>query len=205
MQEEVKNILTKDPVLAKLISSVEPKGNMTASTQITQDIYFTLLDSIVSQQLSVKAADTIFKRFLNLFPNRYPAADLVISATTEQLRSVGLSFQKASYLKNTAEFFVQNDLTYEHLQLMSDEEIIRKLTKIKGIGQWTVEMLLMFVMNRSDVFPYDDLVVRNNVIKLYQVEGKGAELKRKVLAIAENWRPYRTIACKYIWRYKDSE
>jgi len=203
MDEIIKKALSKDPILLQLIESIDPKSNMTASTTKTTDIYFSLLDSIVSQQLSVKAADTIFKRFLNVFPNQYPAPDLVIAAPTEQLRSVGLSFQKAAYLKNTATFFLENDLTYETLLLLTDDEIIKTLVQIKGVGQWTVEMMLMFVLFRPDVFPYDDLVVRNNVIKLYNIEGKGAELKKKVLAVAENWRPYRTIACKYIWRYKD--
>jgi DNA-3-methyladenine glycosylase II len=203
MLENIRIVLEKDPIMKNLIGSIEPKVDMTNSTQSTKDIYFALLDSIVSQQLSVKAADTIFKRFLNLFPNQYPATDLVLAATTEQLRSVGLSFQKASYLKNTAQFFMENDLDHDSLQAYSDLEIIKMLTQIKGIGQWTVEMLLMFVLKREDVFPYDDLVVRNNVIKLYQIEGKGAELKRKVLLVSDQWRPYRTIACKYIWRWKD--
>jgi len=204
MDEIIKNTLAKDVILAKLIDSIDPKSNMTASTTITTDIYFSLLDSIVSQQLSVKAADTIFKRFLNLFPNQYPAADLLIAADTEQLRSAGLSYQKSSYLKNTAMFFLENDLSFESMRLLTDEEIIKTLVQIKGVGKWTVEMMLMFVLFRPDVFPYDDLVVRNNIIKLYNIDGKGAELKRKVMKIAENWRPYRTIACKYIWRWKDT-
>jgi DNA-3-methyladenine glycosylase II len=205
LADEIREKLSQDPVLLKLINEILPKVEMTASTQASTDIYFALLDSIVSQQLSVKAADTIFKRFLNLFPNQYPTAQLLIEMPTEQLRIAGLSYQKAGYLKNTAAFFSENDLDHASLQTFSDEEIIKLLTQIKGVGQWTVEMLLMFVMNRPDVFPYDDLVVRNNVVRLYEVEGKGAELKKKILTIAEQWRPYRTIACKYIWRWKDQK
>ncbi|MFN0049615.1 MAG: DNA-3-methyladenine glycosylase family protein [Cytophagales bacterium] len=205
LADEIREKLSQDPVLLKLINEILPKVEMTASTQASTDIYFALLDSIVSQQLSVKAADTIFKRFLSLFPNQYPSAKLLIEMPTEQLRSVGLSFQKAGYLKNTAVFFTENDFDHASLQTFSDEEIIKILTQIKGVGQWTVEMLLMFVMNRPDVFPYDDLVVRNNVVRLYELEGKGVELKKKILTIAEQWRPYRTVACKYIWRWKDQK
>lgn len=205
MYDQAIEFLNKDAVLARLIQTVDPKKNlMVTPSSGAADVYFTLLESIVSQQLSVKASDTIFQRFISLYPANYPSAELLFGTETEKLRSVGLSFQKAAYLKNVAAFALNNDISYEALNQFSDEEIISLLTQIKGVGRWTVEMLLMFTMNRPDVFPYDDLVIRNNIIKLYQIEGKGAELKKKIFSVAENWRPYRTLACKYIWKWKDT-
>lgn len=205
MYDQAIEFLNKDAVLARFIQTVDPKKNlMVTPSSGAADVYFTLLESIVSQQLSVKASDTIFQRFISLYPANYPSAELLFGTETEKLRSVGLSFQKAAYLKNVAAFALNNDLSYETLNQFSDEEIISLLTQIKGVGRWTVEMLLMFTMNRPDVFPYDDLVIRNNIIKLYQIEGKGAELKKKIFSVAENWRPYRTLACKYIWKWKDT-
>jgi DNA-3-methyladenine glycosylase II len=167
-------------------------------------IYYDLLESIVSQQLSVKAADVIFKRFLTLFPDQYPHPDQLCTIEIERLRSVGLSNQKANYLQNVARFALENDLESHDWDSMSDEEIIQFLTQIKGVGKWTVQMLLMFTIGRPDILPVDDLGIQQAMIRLFNLDANDKQLKNNMIARAEVWRPYRTIACRYLWRWKDT-
>ncbi len=169
----------------------------------TGDVYFNLMESIVSQQLSVKAADTIFKRFLALFPDQKPHAEWLLKVPAEQLRAVGLSGQKAGYLQNVALFSQENDLEQRDWSAMTDDEIIEMLTKIKGVGRWTVEMVLMFTLGREDVLPLDDLGIQQGFQKLYGLDEKGRDLKRKMVEIAEAWRPFRSVGCRFLWRWKD--
>ena len=167
------------------------------------DIYMALLSSIVSQQLSVKAADTIFNRFLDLYPGRYPQPEQLVKTRSTRLRAAGLSKQKSQYLKNVAGFALQdNGLDYDYLRAKTDDELISHLTQIKGVGRWTVEMLLMFTLDRKDVFPVDDLGIQQAIKRLYKLDQEGRELKQKMSAIAENWKPYRSIVCKYLWHWK---
>jgi len=167
-------------------------------------IYYDLLESIVSQQLSVKVADVIFKRFLTLFPDGYPHPEQMLAIDLERLRSVGLSNQKANYLRNVAQFSLENDLESRDWDSMSEAEIIQFLTQIKGVGKWTVEMLLMFTLGRPDVLPVDDLGIQQGMQKLFGIEETGKNLKARMIELAEPWRPYRTIACRYLWRFKDT-
>ncbi len=168
-------------------------------------IYYDLLESIVSQQLSVKVADVIFKRFLSLFPDNYPHPDTVVAIEFEKLRSVGLSGQKASYLQNVAQFAIDNDLENIDWASMSDEEILSFLTQIKGVGKWTVQMLLMFTLARPDIFPVDDLGIQQGMQRLFKIEEQNPRLlKIRMTELAEPWRPWRTVACRYLWRWKDS-
>jgi DNA-3-methyladenine glycosylase II len=199
MTKEILAHLSKDPKLASFIHKIE-----LPTIEVHNDIYLDLLDSIVSQQLSVKAAGTIFNRFLDLFPDRKPHAEYVIAQDTEILRGVGLSYQKASYIKNIAAYWIDNQENMNNWLSMSDDDIISELTKIKGVGKWTVQMILMFRLNRLDIFPVDDLGIRQGMIKLYGLEETGKELIKKMHTIAEPWRPYRTIASRYIWKYKDN-
>ncbi len=199
--EPVTYLQEKDPILAQIIQ------NTPAFKRVDwqQDVYLALLESIVSQQISVKAADSIFARFKELFENSYPSAEILVTKTDEELRSAGLSFQKINYLKNIAQFHIDRGIYYDQFQKLEDEEIVQFLIPIKGIGRWTVEMLLMFVMDRPDVFPIDDLVIRQKMIKAYNVENStGKQLYARLNEIAENWRPHRTLACRYLWRWKPS-
>jgi len=167
-------------------------------------IYFDLLESIVSQQLSVKVADVIFKRFLSLFSNNYPNPNLVVAIEFDKLRSVGLSGQKASYLQNVAKFALENDLEKMDWASMSDEEIVLFLTQIKGVGKWTVQMLLMFTLARPDIFPVDDLGIQQGMQRLFKIEEQNPRLlKIRMTELAKPWRPWRTVACRYLWRWKD--
>lgn len=191
--------LKKDKVLKKVIHSV---GEIKIKKDL--DLYLSLMSAIVSQQLSVKAANTIWKRFLALFVDGYPEATLVLQLSDDKLRSVGLSYQKAGYLKNIARFSLEKTLDYKDLKKIDDEALIDYLIEIKGVGRWTVEMILMFNLNRLDIFPKDDLGIQNGMKALYSIEHETKkELLIEMERCAENWRPYRTLACMYVWRYKD--
>ncbi|MBC8111922.1 MAG: DNA-3-methyladenine glycosylase 2 family protein [Verrucomicrobia bacterium] len=191
--------LSQDEILSPLIENI-----ILPEREASQDLYLALLRSVVSQQLSVKAAATIFKRFLQLFENEYPEATQLLQIDNPTLRNAGLSAQKTAYLKNIATFYVEKGLDYQTISQQTDEELIAYLTEIKGIGKWTVEMLLMFTLNRPDVFPADDLGIQNAMKKLYQLSASGKLLKKKMLEIAEKWQPYRTTACLYLWHWKDN-
>jgi DNA-3-methyladenine glycosylase II len=191
--------LSKDKQLKKVIQQVGPikmsKGN---------DLYFALMRSIVSQQLSVKAAETIFKRFLALFKEGYPHAKEVLKMKDDKLRAAGLSYQKAGYLKNIATFSIEKTLDYDELKGKPDDELIEYLVQIKGVGRWTVEMILMFSLGREDVFPKDDLGIQNGIKRMYRLEPSNKkELFAEMDRVAEKWKPYRTLACMYLWRFKD--
>lgn len=171
----------------------------------SRKVYFDLLESIVSQQLSIKAASTIFNRFLALFSDNYPHPNLLSAIEMERLRSVGLSSQKATYLQNVAAFSLQYNLENHGWDAMSDEEIITFLTQIKGVGKWTAQMILMFTIGRPDVFPVDDLGIQQAMVRLYKLDEKDKKIKQKMIELAEPWRPYRTIACRFLWRWKDDK
>ena len=198
-QQQIKNfLLDRDKRLLPVIELCQfPRSRKST------DILYALLSSIVSQQLSIKAADTIFNRFLDLFDNRYPDPERIARLKVATLRKAGLSQQKAGYIKNVAAFALQDDgLNFSQLNKMKDEDLIIHLTQIKGVGRWTVEMLLMFAFDRKDVFASDDLGIQQAMKKLYNLERNGGVLKKRMVDIAENWRPYRTIACKYLWQWK---
>jgi DNA-3-methyladenine glycosylase II len=197
--EEAYKILKKDPVMKKVISST---GEIKPVKRT--DIYFSLLNSIASQQLSVKAADTIFNRFLDLFPERKPEAALVTKINIEKLRNAGLSYAKAGYLKNIADYNITHGLEYKKLNRMDDEQLLEYLTAIKGVGRWTGEMILMFTMNRPDVLPVDDLGIRTGIQRLYGLTGTGKKLTEEIVEVAQKWKPYRTLACRHVWRYRDA-
>ncbi|MBL7780169.1 MAG: DNA-3-methyladenine glycosylase 2 family protein [Saprospiraceae bacterium] len=191
--------LRRDARIAMLLDAVQ-MPDFTPSGRI----YYDLLESIVSQQLSVKAATTIFNRFCTLFPDNYPHPELLVEVEVARLREMGLSYQKAGYLQNVARFSLENDLENHGWNQMSDEEIIDFLTQIKGVGKWTVQMLLMFTLGRPDVFPIDDLGIQQAMIKLYEINETGKELRKKMLELSAPWQPWRTVACRYLWRWKDA-
>jgi DNA-3-methyladenine glycosylase II len=192
--------LKKDKALKKVIDQV---GILKQKKDL--DLYLSLLRAIVGQQLSIKAAATIWGRFLQLFKEGYPEPRLLLRLKDDKLRSVGLSYQKAGYLKNIATFSIEKTLDYKKLKPKKDEELIEYLVEIKGVGRWTVEMILMFNLNREDIFPKDDLGIQNGIKSLYQLNSETKkDLFKEMDLVAEKWRPYRTLACMYIWRHKDT-
>lgn len=185
--------LQKDPQIASLLDkySVPP---LTASSHLFRD----LLESIVSQQLSVKAADTIFKRFLDLFPGQIlPTPTDVLKISDENLRACGLSRQKATYLQSLSSLILSGDLVLEDLVSLADEEVILLLTKVKGIGRWTAEMFLIFTLGRPDIFSLGDLGLRSAVSRLYGVD---REDLKAIEEISLKWQPVRSLASRYLWK-----
>jgi DNA-3-methyladenine glycosylase II len=193
----IEHLLLADPRLRPVIETVEfPVAKR------HRDIYAALLHSIVSQQLSIKAANTIHARLLALFPDNYPSPELLLEMPFERLRGAGLSRQKSAYIKGIAEFALNDGMAYERLNKLSAEEITRHLTSIHGVGQWTVEMLLIFAFNRRDIFSVDDVGIQNAMRHLYRLKSEGKVLKQRMLKIADRWRPYRSIVCRYLWGWK---
>ncbi len=191
--------LSKDKKLAEIISFIT-----LPEIDTHNDIYLDLLDSIVSQQLSVKVATVIFNRFLNLFDDLNPTPQKILDLDIEAMRGCGLSYQKAGYIKNIAQYWIDNNELNRDWLSMTDDDIIKELSSIKGVGKWTVQMILMFRLNRLDVFPIDDLGIRQGMTHLYKIESTGKEAMREMTTIAENWKPYRSTACRYVWRWKDT-
>lgn len=192
--------LSKDPILNSLMRQVQLKARPAYPT-----LYEALLRTINFQQLSGAAATTIHKRFLELFPDQFPDPNVLVEMEPMVLRKAGLSSQKTGYVQNAARFFLENNLMEREWDEIPDEDIIDQLTEIKGVGRWTVEMILMFTLKRPDVLPLDDLVIRNNMIELYHVKGlKGKALKNQLLNIAQPWKPYRTTASRYLWQWQDT-
>jgi DNA-3-methyladenine glycosylase II len=200
MKNDILSHLSRDPKMAAIIPQIE-----LPEIEVHSDICLDLISSIVSQQLSVKAADTIFNRFLDLFENRYPTQQQILDKDPEILRGCGLSYQKANYIKNIATYWIDNKDTMSDWLALSEDAIISELTQIKGVGKWTVQMILMFRLNRLDVFPIDDLGIRQGMIKIYDVQETGKDLIKKLHELAEPWRPYRSIACRYVWKWKDAK
>ena len=163
--------LSQDPVLAAIIE--QTPAPQPAFTEWANDLYLALLESIVSQQISVKAADAIFRRFRALFADNYPHAEQLLLLTTEEMRGAGLSGQKADYLRSVATFTSEHSLERSYIDTMTDEEIVQYLLPIRGVGRWTVEMLLLFVLDRPDVFPIDDLVIRQRMVRAYPAQTTG--------------------------------
>ena len=196
---EIIDHLLKDKKLSEIIPFIT-----LSEIDAHNDIYLDLLDSIVSQQLSVKVAGIIFERFLNLFDNLDPTPQKILDLDVEAIRGCGLSYQKANYIKNIAQYWIDHHELNRDWQAMTDDEIISELSSIKGVGKWTVQMILMFRLNRLDVFPIDDLGIRQGMAHLYNITGSGKEIVFQMTEIAEHWRPYRSVACRYVWKWKDA-
>ncbi len=169
-------------------------------------IHLRFCASVISQQLSTRVAEVIYGRFLNLFKKKTPSAKEILAVDVETFRSIGLSYAKASYVHNVCNFFAEHKLTDAKLHKMTDQELLDLLTQIKGVGHWTVEMILMFSLGREDVFAMDDLVIQQTITELYKLNSSNKkQMKADMVRIAEKWRPYRTYACKYLWGWRNAE
>jgi DNA-3-methyladenine glycosylase II len=191
--------LSRDQKLKKLIKQ---HGRFELKKQ--KNLYLYLCYSIMSQQLSTKVARVIKQRFLDLYGGE-PTPQQIIDTPFEKLRAIGLSNAKVNYVQNVARFEIERGMDHKKLAKMSNEEVIEYLTQIKGVGRWTTEMLLMFALCREDVFAPDDLGLQQAVIGLYDLKHRKKKIMlNKIVEIAEQWSPYRTYACMYLWRWKDN-
>lgn len=191
--------LSRDKKLQKILPA-----DTTFTLAKKKNIHLHLCNSIMSQQLSTKVADVFQKRFLNLYGGKTPTAQQIAATPFETLRAIGLSNAKANYVLNVCNFFIAEKITDTRLHKMNNEELIKYLTQIKGVGQWTVEMILMFTLGREDVFAVDDLGIQQAMCKIYKIDAADKKaMKEKMLSISKKWSPYRTYACRYLWGWKD--
>lgn len=195
---KIKRQLNLDPVLRPLIKKIK----LTALSD-KKDVFASLIRSIISQQLSVKAAETIYGRFMKLFSRKGPTPKTLLKKTVEELRVVGLSKQKANYVLNVAQTALNDKWQKKDWDSMSDEEVSQYLCEIKGVGPWTAQMILLFCLHRPDVFPIKDLVVYQVIVELYGLNPKHKTLMKQIEKISEEWRPYRSYASRYFWAFRD--
>lgn len=200
VQAGITHLAQTDPILAELIERFGTPP-ITPHARYYQE----LVESIVSQQLSVKAAATILKRFLGLFEGTdFPAPADILQKTVEDFRSAGLSRQKATYIQDLAVKVIEGTVRFDHLDELTNEEIITELTQIKGVGVWTVHMFLMFCMGRLNVLPTGDLGIKNGMHRLFELPEKPSPEEMTTLAQDRGWAPYETLASWYIWQSLDN-
>ena len=195
--EAARHLSRVDPVLGRVIKRVGP-----CTLAPRRDYFVVLCKAIFTQQISTAVAAVLFGRFRDLFPMRRPTPSLVLEALrtrpAEVIRHCGLSRQKAEYVRDLAQHFVDGRIPTRRLASMDDEAVIEALVNVKGIGRWTAEMFLIFTLNRPDVLPVDDLGLQEGVREIY---GLGERLKGKALAgRCEHWGPWRTVGTWYVWR-----
>lgn len=192
-----------DPVLAPVIGRAGP-----STMRPHRNYYQALVDSIISQQLSVKAAATIERRFSELFGldgKTMPSAEQILTKDIDELRTAGLSRGKAMYVRDLAQRIVDGELQFEHIDSLSNDEIIAELTAVKGIGVWTAHMFLMFCMGRLDILPVGDLGIRSGMRKLYGLDHLPTPDDIAAIAQKYQWHPYESIAAWYVWHSLDNK
>ncbi len=186
-----------DPVLGQMIDRIE----LTHTPQVEPDLYEALTRSVLGQQISVKAAAAIWQRFHQQFATGgvlHPEA--ILAEPDDTFRTLGLSRQKTTYVKAISRFALDGHLALDQLQPMTAEALTAHLTQIKGVGPWTAEMIQMFALDRPDVFSAGDLGIQNAMRRLYDLPEKGKALHQRMHQIADCWKPYRTLACRYLWK-----
>ena len=183
-----------DPTLRELIKRVGP---CRLHAVAPRDAFETLCRTIASQQLSTKAADTIYGRFSDLFPNRRPVPELVMTLDADRIRGCGFSRAKVTFIKDLAAHVIDGRLDLKRLRTHPDDEVLRQLVAVKGIGRWTAEVFLMFRLGRPDILPADDLGLMNAVHRAYKLRKRPtAKALRKM---GERWSPHRSVAAWYLW------
>lgn len=188
-----------DPVLAPIIAEKGP-----CPIRPHKNYYQTLVGEIIGQQLSVKAAASIRRRFEDLFEGGFPEPTAILEKSAEELRGVGLSYAKANYIRDLAQHVTDGKIKFDHFDDSSNDEIIAELVDVKGIGEWTAHMFLMFCMARTDILAPGDLGIRNAIKKLYGFEDAPTPEDVKKVAAKHKWHPYETIACWYLWKSLDN-
>lgn len=201
LRQAADHLANVDPFLAPVILRA---GLPTITPH--KNYYQELVESIVSQQLSVKAAATIMKRFRELFPgDEFPTPGQILEKDIETFRGVGLSRQKATYIQDLAVKVIEETVRFNHLDALSNQEVIDELTKIKGVGVWTVHMFLLFCMGRLDVLPTGDLGIKNGIYNLYDLDEKPTPEMMEDIAKKHKWHPYESVASWYVWHSLDNK
>jgi len=194
---------TADPILHRAILSNNLESRHIVPLTDTSQFFTKLCDSIVSQQLAVKAADAIWGRFVALLPDELVTPEAVLALPEQQMRDVGLSWAKVRYVRDLAEQSMQGKISYEEMVEQSDEEVILELTKVKGIGRWTAEMFLIFTLGRPDVFSHGDLGLLRGFQKLHEIADDSVA-KAQLVETAQKWSPYRSFGALALWSLYDT-
>jgi DNA-3-methyladenine glycosylase II len=200
LQKAADHLSKHDPLLRPIIARVG-----LAKLEPHTDYYGALVSSIVGQQLSVKAAAAIRQRFQDLFDGSMPTPGQILSVDAEQLRAIGFSYAKARYVHDLAEHILDGRITFDTILEQTNDEIIANLTDVKGVGEWTAHMFLMFCVGRLDVLPVGDLGVRNGIRDLYGFTDAPTPDQVRQVAEDNNWHPYASVASWYIWRTLENE
>jgi DNA-3-methyladenine glycosylase II len=193
--KKLAHLSKSDPVLGVVIKGIKLQE---LARKGSEGYFEALVEANTSQQLSVKASDTIFQRFTALTPGKkFPTPQQILKMPVPKMRKVGLSGMKVTFIKDLSKKVLDKSLDLKKIDLMSDEEVIKHLVQVKGIGQWTAEMFLMFSLGRDDVFSYGDLALRNAMQKLYKM--RSAPTPAQAAKITAKWSPYRTLGSRYLW------
>jgi DNA-3-methyladenine glycosylase II len=200
LAKAAQHLIVNDSVMAKIIKSYG-----SCNLKPHKNYYQELVDSIISQQLSVKAARSIEQRFCQLFGSEnFPPPEAIVKKSVDELRTVGLSRAKAAYVIDLAHHVIGGQVKFDEIDSLSNEEVISELTAVKGIGEWTAHMFMIFCMGRLDILPYGDLGIKNGIRKLYGLKALPDGEKIKQIAKENNWHPYESVASWYIWRSLDN-
>jgi DNA-3-methyladenine glycosylase II len=202
MQKAMAHLTNADATLGGLIIEYGTLPAEREGRPAHDDHYGALLRSITNQQLSVAAARTIYNRMLERFGGHPPTPEQILADDPEDLRTVGLSRPKIGYLRSLAEHVIAGELELDRLDELSDEQVISELVAVKGLGEWTAHMFLMFQLERPDVMAPGDLGIRRAIERAYTLEEPDRETIER---LAERWRPHRTLACRYLWRSLNNE
>jgi DNA-3-methyladenine glycosylase II len=204
LRAETEQLRASDPVLAQIIDVVGKLPSARAGRPGRDDHYGALVRSIVGQQLSVRAARAIYGRLIERFGGGPPTPQELFADEPEELRvAAGLSRAKVGFLRSLAEHVLSGELELARLDDLPDEQVIAELVAVKGLGEWTAHMFLMFHLQRPDVLAVGDLGIRRAIERAYRLDGLPGAAEMQ--AIAQPWRPYRTLACRYLWRSLENE
>jgi len=192
------HLRTSDPVMASIIKEIGRCGLVRSKRA---DPFIAIVEAIIWQQLSGKAARTIYERFLKIFPDGRPTPATILATSDEAMRAAGLSRGKTAYLRDLSTKVLDGTVHLESLETMANDDVVAAMTKVKGIGQWSAEMFLMFRLQRADVLPVGDLGIVKAIQRHYRLRKNPTP--DRMLKIAESWRPYRSVASWYLWASLD--
>ena len=197
--KKIAHLKKSDPILKIIIEEIKLR-----EITVVCGPFEALVEAIVSQQLSIKAADTIFNRFVTLTPGKkFPTPREIIKMPAAKMRTCGLSKMKVSFIKDLAKKTLDGSLNFKTIDTLTDEEVIEYLTSVKGIGRWTAEMFLIFSLRRDDVFSYGDLGLRNALQRIYKL--KKPPTAAQAERITAKWKPYRSLGARYLWASIDNQ
>lgn len=200
LQTAQKQLSDSDPIIGSLIDRF---GNCTL--QPHTNYYGELVSAIIGQQLSEKAGATIYKRFLTLFDNQLPTPEQILAIDTEAVRGIGCSYNKVGYMKDLAQHIIDGRLDLSHIATLPNDVVIEQLVAVKGIGEWSAHMFMMFSLGRLDILPTGDLGIRKAMMNVYELSVLPKPSVMHDIALRNHWAPYQSVASWYLWQSLDNQ